>query len=80
MLELSEERKKDIEKEEYWQIISRLQAKEVMKGNVPPLRLINRKTRPFLEITGEVLLGIFIAEISLILNFIVFIFLFHIEF
>lgn len=80
MLELSEERKKDIEKEEYWQTISGLQAKEVMKGNVPPLRLINRKIRPFLEITGEVILGIFIAEISLILNFIVFNFLFHIEF
>ncbi|MBI5183085.1 MAG: hypothetical protein HY999_01790 [Nitrospinae bacterium] len=80
MLEISEGRKRDIEKEEYWQIISQLQGQEAEKGNIPPLRLILRKIRPFLEITGEVLLGILIAEFSLILNFIVFNFLLHMEF
>ncbi len=80
MLELSENRKKDIEKEEYWKIISRLQAKEAMKGNIPRLWLMLRKTGPFLEIIGEVLLGIFITELSIFINFALFNFLFHMEF
>ncbi|MBC2694143.1 MAG: hypothetical protein HF982_02465 [Desulfobacteraceae bacterium] len=73
--------KKRIQKKETITVLEQLQSEEDEKGNIsrPPI-LFLRKYHKHLEYTGGVLFGSLISVVSLIFNFLLFVWLLHIKF
>jgi len=78
---LSDNLKKRIEIEEKWDIFKKHQDNLENKGIIPKTPfLLLRRYENYLEGAAEILVGCIIGVFSLMINFIIFVFLLHIEF
>jgi len=78
---LSNNLRKRIEIEERWHIRKEIQGSLEKLGIIPTMPvLLSRIYGSYLEMGAELLLGGMIGVFSLIINFIIFVFLLHIEF
>ena len=79
--DLSEWLKRRIQRKEAITVFEQLQSEEEEKGNIPRTPdLFLRKYARHLEYTGGILFGSMISVVSLIFNFLLFVWLLHIEF
>lgn len=80
-MNISEEIKKRTEIQEKWRVFSEMQKTLEQEGTIPmtPVLLL-RRYENFLETFANILLGSIIGLFTLLLNFIIFAFLLHIEF
>ena len=78
---LSNNLRKRIEIAERWHIRKEIQGSLEKLGIIPTMpALLSRRYGNYLETGAEILLGGMIGVFSLIINFIIFVFLLHIEF
>ena len=79
--DLPEWLKRRIQRKEAITVLEQLQSEEKEKGNIPRTPdLFLRRYAMYLEYTGGVLFGSLISVVSLIFNFLLFVWLLHIEF
>jgi hypothetical protein len=70
-----------LEKRERKKFLSQLQASGERTGHIPPTPfLLLRKMALALQYAGSVLLGIFLGIFTLVFNFVLFVWLLHLEF
>jgi hypothetical protein len=75
-----EEVKRAVERVEDARLDQELARAEVEDGNAPRRAYLFHSLRPHLEAFGAMLVGIYVAVMVLILNYLVFVWLFHVNF
>ncbi len=79
-MRLTEYSKHKIITDERFNILTQIQQEEQRQGHIPPSpRLWLRIHHKFLEATGAVMLGISLGMLTAIFNFILFVYLLHLE-
>ncbi|MFN3532497.1 MAG: hypothetical protein ACK41Q_08325 [Candidatus Brocadia sp.] len=70
-----------LEKNERKHLLNQFQVQSEKEGHIPPTPfLLLKKTAPPLQYTGGILLGIFLGVSILVFNFLLFVFLLHLQF
>jgi len=70
-----------LEKKEKNRFLNQIQAQAEKEGHIPPTPfLFLKKTSRRLQFMGGILLGIFLGVFILVFNFILFVFLLHLQF
>lgn len=75
-----EEVKRAVERVENARLEQELVRAEAAEGHAPRKAYLMQRLRPHLEVAGGVLLGVYVAVMVMILNFLIFVWLFHVNF
>jgi hypothetical protein len=75
-----EEVKRAVERTEDARLEHSLSESEAAEGYVPPRRYIVQRTRPYLQVLGALLVGFEAALITLGFNYLLFVWLLHVNF
>jgi hypothetical protein len=75
-----DEVRQSVEREENARLERELAEREIRDGRVPAFDLIVARTRPGLEIAGAVVAGLHVALMTLVFNFLLFVWILHVNF
>lgn len=75
-----EEIKQAVEREESARLVEELEKTELREGHAPRAFLAVQRSRRGLEIAGAIVMGLYVAMITVILDFLVFNWILHVRF